>query len=648
MRGLGWDLGRKLTAPLDTRITSLEDTYVRACWFEEIASGTSGTLTLPTGGGVVLNQWEGGVDALASKISSSWPSFESPVNAGGTVITATLDTSGNWGLSDTPSSYPVAIIYVYRVKLVSFSDAYSMFEAELETNIQTLTEKTTPVDADLILIADSAAANARKKVQIGNLPGSGAGLVESTLTNKAGTNTVIGYVYRLDPDNAESFDYASEDEDRQVCVTQTAGVADGNTTSVILGGICEVYLDGVTNVDISINIKFLYFSTTNGQVRVSVERKDGCFGEALEDSSGAGLITCIIYPRERIRKWAMMDEQSWESVYILPIHLSESIQKYSGNPIIPEAGTGFEQYGTLTPRVIIDHEIKVYYAGQGNGDWPNDLYQGIGLATAPFVNPIGNYTKHGSNPLITPSGWESAAGKGIFSPSVVYEPNAPNTGTDYKYKMWYTGAIANAASGIQFLYSANGIVWTKYDTVNPVIPHAFGNTLHNSCAIDIAKIGKVYFLCYRNAANGISLCHSKNGITWINDGVILTAVAGTTKDVLGFPALYHTQGNIYLTYSAVDGTAGADAGHVKTRMALASLKSFLSAPTTAFVDFSYNEILYKGNPGTLAWEENNYRASFLQLNDYFLFCFDAEYWDGNVTFTDRQCCLAYIKTRNPD
>ena len=132
MRGLGWDLGRKLTAPLDTRITSLEDTYVRACWFEEIASGTSGTLTLPTGGSVVPNQWEGGVDALASKVSSSWPSFESPVNTGGTVITATLGAGRSWTLSDTPSSYPVAIIYVYRVKLISFNDAYSMFETELE------------------------------------------------------------------------------------------------------------------------------------------------------------------------------------------------------------------------------------------------------------------------------------------------------------------------------------------------------------------------------------------------------------------------------------------------------------------------------------------------------------------------------------
>lgn len=37
----------------------------------------------------------------------------------------------------------------------------------------TFTEKLTPVSADLLLIEDSAAADAKKKIQIGNLPGSG-------------------------------------------------------------------------------------------------------------------------------------------------------------------------------------------------------------------------------------------------------------------------------------------------------------------------------------------------------------------------------------------------------------------------------------------------------------------------------------------
>ena len=41
--------------------------------------------------------------------------------------------------------------------------------------IAAVTEKTTPVSADLLLIEDSAASNAKKRVQVGNLPGGGGG-----------------------------------------------------------------------------------------------------------------------------------------------------------------------------------------------------------------------------------------------------------------------------------------------------------------------------------------------------------------------------------------------------------------------------------------------------------------------------------------
>lgn len=44
----------------------------------------------------------------------------------------------------------------------------------VDGEINAITEKVTPVAADLILIEDSAASNAKKKVQIGNLPGGGA------------------------------------------------------------------------------------------------------------------------------------------------------------------------------------------------------------------------------------------------------------------------------------------------------------------------------------------------------------------------------------------------------------------------------------------------------------------------------------------
>ena len=63
--------------------------------------------------------------------------------------------------------------------------------------INALTEKTTPVSADLLVIEDSAATNAKKKVQIGNLPGGGGGsdwtwyVLDSTFTVSNTTQTLV-------------------------------------------------------------------------------------------------------------------------------------------------------------------------------------------------------------------------------------------------------------------------------------------------------------------------------------------------------------------------------------------------------------------------------------------------------------------------
>lgn len=54
--------------------------------------------------------------------------------------------------------------------------------------IAAVTEKVTPVSADLLLIEDSAAANAKKRVQVGNLPGGGGG--EANTGSNQGTDGV--------------------------------------------------------------------------------------------------------------------------------------------------------------------------------------------------------------------------------------------------------------------------------------------------------------------------------------------------------------------------------------------------------------------------------------------------------------------------
>jgi len=124
-----WD---SLTFLTDS-ITALEDTYVKAIWFESISSGTSGTFSAPTGGTIVLNEWAAGVDALVSGIDSGVPTFEPVLDTEGVQVSATLDTSGNWTLSGVPvNGYPVSIIYAYTVKFTDFDFSKTLNPAMVE------------------------------------------------------------------------------------------------------------------------------------------------------------------------------------------------------------------------------------------------------------------------------------------------------------------------------------------------------------------------------------------------------------------------------------------------------------------------------------------------------------------------------------
>ena len=116
---------------LQTRIVALEDKYVKALWYAEIGSGTSGTITPPTNGTIVLNEWGNDVDAVTSTIvTGKKPDFVSAKTSAGAIVTATLGSNGAWTISGSPSAYPIAIVYVYEIKLINFDRAYSLYEEE--------------------------------------------------------------------------------------------------------------------------------------------------------------------------------------------------------------------------------------------------------------------------------------------------------------------------------------------------------------------------------------------------------------------------------------------------------------------------------------------------------------------------------------
>ena len=84
-------------------------TIVATYW--ETTSSASGTITIPQGATILLDSFQDLEDALVSQVSSGKPTFNAAVDGSGTRISTTFDTSGNYSLSATPSSYPVAIIW---------------------------------------------------------------------------------------------------------------------------------------------------------------------------------------------------------------------------------------------------------------------------------------------------------------------------------------------------------------------------------------------------------------------------------------------------------------------------------------------------------------------------------------------------------
>lgn len=126
-----------------TRVTALENTYVRSQWFKQIGSGTSGALVAATEVGTsaefVSDQWPDDVDMLVSVVTSGEkPDRFPPRDASGDPVSATFNTStGAWALSGTPNAYPIALIYCYRQKLVNFTDVKSLvdFSYELPTDV---------------------------------------------------------------------------------------------------------------------------------------------------------------------------------------------------------------------------------------------------------------------------------------------------------------------------------------------------------------------------------------------------------------------------------------------------------------------------------------------------------------------------------
>jgi len=107
---------------LPNRVTTLENNEYKILYFQTISAAT-GTITKPTNSTILLDQFYEGGDAIVETLVNSQPSGQSPLTAGGAVVSvSSFDTSGNFTLSGTPSSFDVALVYILKIKAVDYSN----------------------------------------------------------------------------------------------------------------------------------------------------------------------------------------------------------------------------------------------------------------------------------------------------------------------------------------------------------------------------------------------------------------------------------------------------------------------------------------------------------------------------------------------
>ena len=119
------------------RVANLENNEYKIAYFTEINS-QSGTITIPTGATILLDQLPKGADALVSTKDaiSGIPTGENPkTTLDEAVDVATFDASGNYTLTGNCSSYPVCLIYWLSIKAVDYSslNINNILEEQLQT-----------------------------------------------------------------------------------------------------------------------------------------------------------------------------------------------------------------------------------------------------------------------------------------------------------------------------------------------------------------------------------------------------------------------------------------------------------------------------------------------------------------------------------
>ena len=117
-----------------TRLEDIENGELIAI-NKEVITGTSGSITPPTGGIIELDRFDASKDAILSRVDANGnPTYETPLDGSGNPVTVSLDVNGNYITSGVYTDAEVALIYAYSIARKNFNPVDSIGYELLDLN----------------------------------------------------------------------------------------------------------------------------------------------------------------------------------------------------------------------------------------------------------------------------------------------------------------------------------------------------------------------------------------------------------------------------------------------------------------------------------------------------------------------------------
>ena len=194
-------------------------------------------------------------------------------------------------------------------------------------------------------------------------------------------------------------------------------------------------------------------------------------------------------------------------IFLFPIILlgQTDCQKYARNPVLfVGLEDSWDSKAVIFPSVLFDGTMfKMWYSGFDGTNYR------IGYATSP--DGIIWDKADDVNPVLDIGEADSWDDEGVTNPCVLFE--------DGVFKMWYTG-YDGTEYGVGYATSQDGIIWSKADSVNPILEKGSGDSFECGYVFrpKVVKYKDEYIMLYggHNGAVHVDMgcAKSPDGITW--------------------------------------------------------------------------------------------------------------------------------------